>query len=59
MVHHKPLLPQKICACCQRPFSWRKKWQLNWDNVIYCSQRCRRAKADKTASAAVKHRDSE
>jgi hypothetical protein len=23
---------------------WRKKWAANWDDVRYCSQRCRRAK---------------
>ncbi|MFN5679800.1 MAG: DUF2256 domain-containing protein, partial [Flavobacteriia bacterium] len=25
----------------QRPFSWRKKWEKNWDEVKYCSDRCR------------------
>jgi hypothetical protein len=35
-------LPTKICPVCQRPFSWRKKWERDWDNVIYCSERCRR-----------------
>ncbi|MDX1537574.1 DUF2256 domain-containing protein [Arsukibacterium sp.] len=48
MVHRKPLLPQKICPRCQRPFSWRKKWQLNWPEVVYCSERCRRTKAGST-----------
>ncbi|MEZ8709474.1 DUF2256 domain-containing protein, partial [Vibrio alginolyticus] len=24
--------------------SWRKKWQRCWDDVIYCSERCRRHK---------------
>ncbi|UTA52025.1 DUF2256 domain-containing protein [Deinococcus radiodurans] len=24
------------------PFSWRKKWERDWDNVRYCSERCRR-----------------
>ncbi|WP_178862167.1 DUF2256 domain-containing protein [Thiomicrorhabdus cannonii] len=42
MSHHKEHLPQKICPVCQRPFVWRKKWRLNWENVRYCSQRCRR-----------------
>ncbi|WDF68692.1 DUF2256 domain-containing protein [Sphingobacterium oryzagri] len=22
-------LPQKICAACGRPFTWRKKWKKN------------------------------
>ncbi|MEN8887599.1 MAG: DUF2256 domain-containing protein [Celeribacter marinus] len=34
-------LPQKTCATCQRPFAWRKKWAACWDEVRYCSQRCR------------------
>ncbi|MAX51956.1 MULTISPECIES: DUF2256 domain-containing protein [unclassified Methylophaga] len=42
MTHTKATLPVKICPICQRPFTWRKKWQRNWDNVVYCSQRCRR-----------------
>ena len=33
-------LPQKICAACGRPFSWRKKWARDWDQVKYCSKRC-------------------
>jgi hypothetical protein len=38
---HKAHLPQKICPVCQRPFSWRKKWQHVWEEVRYCSARCR------------------
>lgn len=37
-------LPQKICATCGLPFTWRKKWAREWDNVRYCSERCRRNK---------------
>ncbi|MDA9572020.1 DUF2256 domain-containing protein [Flavobacteriaceae bacterium] len=33
-------LPQKTCPTCLRPFSWRKKWERNWDEVKFCSQRC-------------------
>ena len=33
--------PQKVCPVCQRPFSWRKKWATCWDEVKYCSKRCR------------------
>jgi len=40
-------LPTKICPVCRRPFSWRKKWAKVWDDVIYCSERCRRRKNDK------------
>jgi hypothetical protein len=34
-------LPQKTCAACGRPFVWRKKWARDWDNVRFCSDRCR------------------
>ncbi|MGM0480533.1 MAG: DUF2256 domain-containing protein [Pseudomonadota bacterium] len=42
MSHQKPNLPSKTCVVCQRPFSWRKKWQQCWGQVTYCSERCRR-----------------
>ncbi|WP_103173139.1 DUF2256 domain-containing protein [Paracoccus sp. SY] len=38
-------LPSKICACCGRPFTWRRKWARDWDQVRYCSDRCRGTKA--------------
>ncbi|NEP10418.1 MAG: DUF2256 domain-containing protein [Symploca sp. SIO2C1] len=38
-------LPNKICPVCGRPFSWRKKWSDCWEEVKYCSQRCRRRKS--------------
>ncbi|WP_460926391.1 DUF2256 domain-containing protein [Spirosoma agri] len=34
-------LPTKICPVCNRPFAWRKKWERDWENVIYCSDACR------------------
>ena len=34
-------LPSKVCLCCGRPFVWRKKWAKVWDEVKYCSDRCR------------------
>ncbi|WP_419465464.1 DUF2256 domain-containing protein [Aliivibrio fischeri] len=37
----KSQLPEKICVVCQRPFSWRKKWEQDWPMVKYCSKRCR------------------
>jgi len=37
----KENLPQKLCAHCQRPFTWRKKWARNWEEVRYCSDACR------------------
>ncbi|WP_209288240.1 DUF2256 domain-containing protein [Marinobacterium alkalitolerans] len=38
----KTELPEKTCPVCQRPFSWRRKWAECWDEVRYCSERCRR-----------------
>tara|TARA_R100001369_G_C3267831_1_gene159427 strand:- start:558 stop:710 length:153 start_codon:yes stop_codon:yes gene_type:complete len=40
----KQHLPQKICLICERPFSWRKKWERDWDSVKYCSEKCRKQK---------------
>jgi hypothetical protein len=40
--YSKSNLPTKICPVCQRPFTWRKKWEDCWDDVKYCSERCRR-----------------
>jgi hypothetical protein len=40
----KAHLPTKICLTCNKPFSWRKKWARDWDNVVYCSDKCRVAK---------------
>ena len=34
-------LPEKICPVCSRPFAWRKKWERCWEQVRYCSDRCR------------------
>ena len=40
-MHRIPYLPEKPCQCCGRPFTWRKKWAKVWDEVKYCSDRCR------------------
>jgi hypothetical protein len=39
-------LPQKDCAACGRPFTWRKKWEKVWEEVRYCSDKCRAKKRD-------------
>ena len=36
----KENLPTKICVVCQRPFTWRKKWERCWDEVTCCSKAC-------------------
>ncbi|MDD2089786.1 DUF2256 domain-containing protein [Pseudomonas guariconensis] len=40
---NKRLLPSKVCVVCGRPFNWRKRWARCWEQVRYCSQRCRRS----------------
>ncbi|HBH23908.1 MAG TPA: DUF2256 domain-containing protein [Cytophagales bacterium] len=42
MGHLKTKLPYKTCQNCGRAFSWHKKWEKNWHEVKYCSERCRR-----------------
>ena len=37
----KAFLPQKNCIVCKRPFTWRKKWEKVWEDVKYCSDKCR------------------
>ncbi|NBO08797.1 MAG: DUF2256 domain-containing protein [Actinobacteria bacterium] len=34
---HEP----KICQRCNRPFEWRKKWERDWADVKYCSEKCK------------------
>lgn len=36
-------LPTKDCVVCGRTITWRRKWERDWENVRYCSDRCRRA----------------
>ena len=40
-MRRKSDLPWKTCVTCGRPFRWRKKWEDDWENVRYCSKRCR------------------
>jgi hypothetical protein len=48
MKHRKKSdLPEKVCLVCNRPFSWRKKWEKCWDEVLYCSDKCRGNKNSK------------
>ncbi len=37
-------IPSKICVTCGRIVEFRKKWEKNWDEVKYCSDRCRKNK---------------
>ncbi len=42
----KQHLPIKNCLTCERPFSWRKKWERDWEQVKYCSEKCKRNKSN-------------
>lgn len=46
----KQHLPDKICLQCQRPFTWRKKWERDWENVKFCSERCKVESKKRAAS---------
>jgi hypothetical protein len=48
----KSNLPQKTCLVCQRPFEWRKKWKDCWDEVKYCSDRCRKRRSQVESNGA-------
>ncbi len=43
--------PLKTCAVCGRTITWRKKWERDWENVRYCSDRCRGRKAEGESGA--------
>ncbi len=38
----KSELAIKYCKFCLKSFNWRKKWKRDWDNIIFCSKRCKR-----------------
>lgn len=38
----------KTCVTCGRTIEWRKKWERDWDQVRYCSDRCRKHKPTAT-----------
>ena len=54
-MRRKADLPTKPCAACGRPFAWRKKWERVWEEVRFCSDRCRaegkRSLTDRTVPA--------
>ena len=37
-------LHKKVCPVCNLPFTWRKKWEKDWENVKYCSERCKKVR---------------
>jgi len=31
----KSNLPFEICKSCKKSFYWRKKWEKDWENIVY------------------------
>ncbi|MDJ0089804.1 DUF2256 domain-containing protein [Pantoea allii] len=48
---NKQSLPVRYCKQCQKPMTWRKKWEKCWEEVQYCSERCRRQRRGNTLQA--------
>ena len=49
-------MPAKNCAACGRTMEWRKSWAKNWEQVKFCSDRCRSHKVgdkDKELEATI------
>lgn len=44
MTHKKLNLEKKTCQTCGLQFTWRKKWEKDWENVKYCSKKCQKNK---------------
>jgi hypothetical protein len=38
----------KVCQSCGRKITWRKKWERCWEEIKYCSDKCRRSKPGDT-----------
>ncbi|WP_456711812.1 DUF2256 domain-containing protein [Bradyrhizobium sp. USDA 4353] len=53
-MRRKSDLPTKICAACGRPFAWRRKWARDWDEVKYCSDRCRSERQRSASTRAAR-----
>ncbi|WP_151753234.1 DUF2256 domain-containing protein [Acinetobacter soli] len=51
----KQHLPEKVCKYCQRSYTWRKKWERCWDEVRYCSERCKREAKRERAKTSTAH----
>ncbi|NPU66514.1 DUF2256 domain-containing protein [Bradyrhizobium sp. 83012] len=53
-MRRKADLPTKTCAACSRPFAWRRKWARDWDEVKFCSDRCRSGRSRASSSLPKK-----
>jgi hypothetical protein len=41
---NKKNLPSKPCQVCGKDMTWRKAWAKNWEQVLYCSEACKKNK---------------
>jgi hypothetical protein len=48
---NKQSLPSKPCTVCGRDMTWRKAWAKNWEQVLYCSESCRKNKSNNVKTA--------
>ena len=32
---------EKTCKTSKKPYTWRKKSKRDWNNVVYCSEKCK------------------
>lgn len=37
-------MDSKNCSKCGRIIEYRKKWEKNWNEIKFCSERCRKSK---------------
>jgi hypothetical protein len=52
---NKSSLPSKPCAVCGRTMTWRRAWARNWEQVLYCSDACRKQRPRGGTDAARDH----
>jgi hypothetical protein len=47
---------EKVCQLCVRSFEYRKKWEKNWNEVKFCSDRCRAANKTKAKDIILEYK---
>ena len=43
----------KYCAQCKNIMVWRKAWERSWDDVKFCSDKCRKASKPRPSAPAA------
>jgi len=52
---NKADLPTKQCLVCGLSMTWRKRWAKNWEQVLYCSDACRKQRPRGGTDATRNH----